>query len=154
MCFLPVYEVGLQIYSALIIFVIPNMTITVLYRRLVTHVRANTSTTIASRERQMNRDLTVVRRISWMVSVLILCGIPFCIFLILSWAHLPSVLPYQLHVAFITMSACLPTTLFTLMWITTDLRQSLLHAVKKLHSQLPAVFTIANRVRPIIAHVQ
>jgi hypothetical protein len=152
-CFLPVYEAGLQTYSALMMFAIPNMTITVLYRRLVAHVRANTSTTLGNRERQMNRDLTMVRRISSMVSGLIVCGIPFCIFLIIGWIHLQSVPPYQLHVAFITASASLPTTLFTLTWITPDIRKSLLHAVKKLHSQLPAVFTIANRVRPIIAHL-
>ena len=148
LCFLPIHEASLQIYTALIMFGIPNMTISILYRRLVAHVRAHTSTSVTSSERQMNRDLTRVRRISWMISVLIFCGIPFCIFLIIGWIDPKSVPPYHLHVSFLTATASLPITLFTLMWITPDIRQTLVRVVNKIHFPLPGIFTITSRVTP------
>jgi hypothetical protein len=85
MCFLPTYEAGLTMYSALLMFGIPNIVVTVLYRNLVSHVRTSSLTTTIVSQRQMNRDLTMVRRIVLLVSLLIFCGLLFCIFLVIAW---------------------------------------------------------------------
>jgi hypothetical protein len=52
------------------------------------------------------------------------------------------------------MSASLPIMLTSLLWITPDLRQSLLHAIRNIRPQSQVAVTIHNRVAPIIDTVQ
>jgi hypothetical protein len=149
MCFLPTYEAGLTIYTAGLMFGTPNIVVTVLYRSLVSHVRTTTSTTTVISQRKMNRDLTMVRRIVLLVSLLIFCGLPFCIFVVIAWIDSSRLPFYHLHVAFITLNASLPIMLASLLWITPDLRQSLLYTINKVRPQ-PQVAFINNRVKPML----
>ena len=147
MCFLPTYEAGLQVYTAGLMFGIPNIVVTVLYRNLVSYVRTSTLTTTIISQRQMSRDVTMVRRIVLLISLLIFCGIPFCTFLLIAWTDSSRLPSYHLHASFLSLNASLPIMLASLLWITPDLRQVLLSMISKVRPQ-PQIVFINNRVRP------
>jgi len=78
---------------------------------LIFHVRTSTSAATVISQRQINYDLTMVRCMLLLISLLIVCGLPFSIFLVIAWINSSRLAFYHLHVAFITMNASLRSLL-------------------------------------------
>ncbi len=78
---------------------------------LIFHVRTSTSAATVINQRQINYDLTMVRCILLLIFLLIVCGLPFSIFLVTTWITSSRLAFYHLHAAFITMNASLRSLL-------------------------------------------
>ncbi|CAF3082322.1 unnamed protein product [Rotaria sp. Silwood2] len=146
-CFVSITKPAFLICMASITFLLSDITLSVLYRRLVSHVR-EVSTRVHSSQRrlQMRRDLAMVRRIILINSQLALVDIPAIIFILFSIIR-PDLSPYKwMRLLLLSLNAALCPMLVIVFWITPNLRQSLTKCVNKTKLHL---LMNGNRVRPI-----
>ncbi|CAF1104571.1 unnamed protein product [Rotaria sordida] len=146
LCFVSFTKVGLLCYMASITFLLSDITLSVLYCRLVSYVREATSRVHANQQQQMRRDLAMVRRVVLINGQLALVDIPALVFILFSIIR-PDLSPNKwMRLLLLNMNAALCPMLIVLFWITPNLRQSLIECVKKITQYLPIN---DNRVRPI-----
>ncbi|CAF1223797.1 unnamed protein product [Adineta steineri] len=83
-CFVTLTRVDLVLYLGIVAFLLTNITLSIIYRSLVRHVRQASAKLNNNQQVRMQRDLTMVRRIVLLNSQLALIGIPVLVLIILA----------------------------------------------------------------------
>ncbi|CAF1355716.1 unnamed protein product [Adineta steineri] len=150
-CFVTLTRVDLVLYLGIVAFLLTNITLSIIYRSLVRHVRQASARLNNNQQVRMQRDLTMVRRIVLLNSQLALVGIPVLVLIILSIIR-SDILPNRTMRTLILM-ASLPyiPMLVILLFLTPDLRQSLIECRNKLIccrlTRIALVQTISSNTR-------
>ncbi|CAF3325263.1 unnamed protein product [Rotaria sp. Silwood2] len=144
-CFVSLTNVGTLIYLFTITFIISDIILSILYRRLVHYVH-QASLRVHGNQQQMKRDLAVVRRVVLLNSQLALVGIPSLIFIIFSMVR-PDLSPMKLmRLLLLNTNAAFCPMLIILFWITPNLRQCLIQLRNQAQQYIPSS---TNQVRPV-----
>lgn len=125
LCFVSLNKLPFVFYLATVSFFLSDVILSVIYRLLVRHVREISSRINGRHQRQMQRDLTMVRRIVLLNIQLVVVGFPVVIFVILI-ATRPDLLPNNtVRIVIAIMNSPFSLLLSILFRITPDLRNSL-----------------------------
>ncbi|CAF4538942.1 unnamed protein product, partial [Rotaria sp. Silwood1] len=88
------------IYVALVIYIIPNMILNIIYLKLVRYVRQmNKRITSANVLSRAERELKMVRNIVTISTILVILGLPYAIFILMSF--FTTIPKYHFRIAFI-----------------------------------------------------
>ncbi|CAF0797577.1 unnamed protein product [Adineta steineri] len=106
------------IYIALIIYIIPNMILNIIYMKLVRYVHAmNKRVTPANIKSRAERELKMVRNIVIISTILVILGLPYAIFILMSFF---TVIPkHHFRIAYISIDVS-TTAVIIALFITTD----------------------------------
>ena len=145
MCFVSLFRMDLVFYMAVIAFLMTGVSLSLIYRRLVNHVRQASVRASNHQQAHMRRDLVMVRRIVLLNSELAIAGVPVTILVIVS-AIRADLLPARwvrglLLIVFLPISPMLSM----LFWFTPALRQSLEQCRNRVR---PVLFAEASRRQP------
>lgn len=145
-CFVTITNLGVLIPMIVISFVLSDIILTVLYRRLVAYVRHASLRVQGNQQQQMRRDLALTRRITLLNGQLVVVGIPAFMFLILCRIRPDLLLDKWLRFLLLAANTALCPTLLILFWITPNLRQSLTEGWNRAKQ---GISTSSNRVLPV-----
>jgi len=97
------------VYNVLLAYLVPFSSIAFIYFRLVQYIRQMSSRSIVSVQRlvRARRELVMIRRIIIVINILIVLGLPYTIFTILSFLIQPPRYHYRLSILFIDISQTL-----------------------------------------------
>ncbi|CAF1181772.1 unnamed protein product [Adineta ricciae] len=131
-CFVALTRLDFVLYMAAVSFLLTDISLSIIYRLLVRHIRDASSKFNSNQQVRMQRDLTVVRRIVLLNSQLFVVGIPVLVLIILTIIRV-DLLPHKFMRTLLVMSN-LPYSpmLVILLLQTPDLRQSLIECRNKL----------------------
>ncbi|CAF1940644.1 unnamed protein product [Rotaria magnacalcarata] len=147
LCFVSFDRLDLVFTMSALTFVVSDMVLAVLYRRLVMYVRQTSSRVNGSQRLRIQRDLTMVRRIVVLHAQLVLVGSPALVVIILN-AVRSDILPYgSMRMVFIIMNLALTFLTTVLFRNTPHLRQAV---VKCFHLKSGLLISSTNRVRPML----
>ncbi|CAF1328274.1 unnamed protein product [Rotaria sp. Silwood1] len=146
MCFVSITKLSVLICMFTITFIVSDVMLSVLYRRLVNYVRQASSRVQGNQSQQMRRDLIVVRRVVLLNAQLALVGIPSLIFIIFTIIR-PDLSPIKwMRLLLLNTNTALCPMLIVLFWITPNLRQIFVECRNKAKTYI-SIST--NRVRPV-----
>ena len=145
MCFVSLFRMDLVSYMAAISFLMTGVSLSLIYRRLVNHVRQVSVRASNSQQAHMRRDLVMVRRIVLLNSELAIAGLPVTILVIVS-AIRADLLPARwmrglILIVFLPLSPMLSM----LFWFTPALRQTFEQCRNRVR---PAQFPGTSRRHP------
>ena len=141
LCFVTLTRFDLVLYMAGLSFVLTDVILSIIYRLLIRHVRQASARLNNNQQMRMQRDLTMVRRIVLLNSQLALAGIPVLILIILTIIR-ADLLPKKLmRILFLMSNLPFSPMLIILLYLTPDLRQSLIECLNRLKLCRPTRIT-------------
>ncbi|CAF1258101.1 unnamed protein product [Adineta ricciae] len=149
LCFVSLNALPCVFYLAGVSFILSDITLSVIYRLLVRHVREISSRLNGNRLINMQRDLTIVHRIVLLNILLVIVGFPVLIVVICVTIRADLLPNNTVRVLIMIMNIALLLMLLVLFWITPDLRQSLINIRDRIK---PLLSRKNNRVHPIISN--
>ena len=126
MCIIPIRSSGWTMYYAVFCYSIPLILIGTFYHRLIQYVltvRSRVSACLISGSMVIaaQRQLALIQRVIVLVSILILSGIPYCIFIIIAfWTDPPE---YQFRISFLCVDIALASVVCTMFFYSKDIAQ-------------------------------
>ncbi|CAF1316197.1 unnamed protein product [Rotaria sp. Silwood1] len=127
------------IYVALVIYIIPNMILNIIYIKLVRYVRdMNKRVTSANVLARAERELKMVRNIVTISTILVILGLPYAIFILMSF--FTTIPKYHFRIAFIFIDISTTATIIAL-FKTTDVIKA---AAVQIVTELVIITTQAN----------
>jgi hypothetical protein len=150
LCFVILTRFDFVFYMAGLSFLLTDVTLSIIYRLLIRHVRQASARLNNNQQMRMQRDLTMVRRIVLLNSQLAVAGIPVLVVIILILIR-ADLLPNKIMRILLLMSN-LPFApmLIILLYLTPDLRQSLIECRNRLKLCRPTRFTPVQTIsRPV-----
>jgi hypothetical protein len=105
-CILPFRLSVPIIYNVLLVYIIPVFIIILIYFKLVRYVRqiSNRATSSAQTMFQARRELAMVQRLVTIISFLLTLGLPYTIFVIMSFITNPPKYYYRIAILFVDLS--------------------------------------------------
>lgn len=135
-CFVTMTKFYFSLYMAGWAFLLTDVSLTVIYRSLVRHVREVSARLDRNQQNQIERDLTMVRRIVLLNSQLLLTGIPVLVVIILMLVR-ADLLPNKfMRIPILMANAPMSPLLIILFWLTPDLRHSFIACRNKWRHRL------------------
>ncbi|UJR06885.1 hypothetical protein I4U23_011174 [Adineta vaga] len=131
-CFVILTRPDLVLVLAGTAFLLTDISLSIIYRLLIRHMRQISSRLNNNQQMKMQRDLTVVRRIVLLNSQLAVAGIPVLIHITLILIRSDLLPPRTTRIIFFMASLPLSPMLIILLYFTPDLRQSCIECGKKL----------------------
>ena len=131
LCFISLTRLYLLLYMVTISFLVSDITLAILYRRLLNHVREISSRVHAHQQNQMRRDLIVVRRIILLNSQLALVGVAVLTVVILSVIRVDILPSKWMRPLLLAVNVVLCPMITILFWFTPNLRESLVALLNK-----------------------
>ncbi|CAF2529296.1 unnamed protein product [Rotaria sp. Silwood2] len=127
-CQMPIELSFLTIFNAFYIYLFPMLSIILIYLKMVRYVHEMSKhVTPVNRLLHAQRELRMIRRINSLVFILIALGIPYTIFIIMSFFN--NVPKYHFRIAFAFINVSLVFVLIALFEITETLRTSLMKRI-------------------------
>ncbi|CAF0970332.1 unnamed protein product [Rotaria sordida] len=106
------------IYVALVIYMIPNVILNIIYIKLVRYVRDMNKRVISANVlARAERELKMVRNIATISTILVILGLPYAIFILMSF--FTTIPKYHFRIAFIFIDISTTATMIAL-FKTTD----------------------------------
>ena len=134
-CFVSLFRMDLLSYMAVLSFMATGISLSIIYRRLVNHVRQASIVATSNQQSHMRRDLVMVRRIVLLNSELGIAGIPMIILVVITVIRADLLPARWMRGLLLMVFLPLSPMLILLFWLTPALRQSLVQC--------------RNRVRPV-----
>ncbi len=108
-CILPFQLSVPIIYNVSLVYMIPFSIIILIYFKLVGYVRqmSNRVTSSVQTIFQARRELVMVRRIATMISILVILGLPYTIFMFISFITKPPKYHYRIAILFVDLAQAL-----------------------------------------------
>jgi len=129
-CLIPYTYIGPETYHILLLYLIPLICLAIIYIWITTHMRQTSrvpTLIIAASQRQRNqRDVTVIKRILILITMLIILRFPTVIFMI-HGAIIGSLYPLTYGIVGLITSICLILIGIITINITSQLRKEVLH---------------------------
>lgn len=144
-CFVSLTRLDFIISMAAISYILPDITLSVIYKSLVRYVRNVSSRVGGQNQIQMRRDLTMVRRIVLLNLQLALVGLPIVTFIVVNAIRVDLLPVNTARILVMFMNSPLSVMLSILFWITPDLRMNLTNWQKRV-CRFPMART--GRVQP------
>ncbi|UJR07161.1 hypothetical protein I4U23_011449 [Adineta vaga] len=127
LCFVSLDKLPLVFYLATVSFLLSDIIINIIYRLLVRYVHEISSRVNGNRQIQMQRDLTMVRRVVLLNIPLLVIGIPVLIVLVLIVIRTDLLPKNTLRILVMMGNSPLSFMLLILLWTTPNLRQSFIN---------------------------
>ena len=126
MCIIPIRSSGWTMYYAIFCYSIPLILLAFFYHRLIEYiltVRSRVSACLISGSVIVaaQRQLTLIRRVIVLVSILTLSGLPYCVFIFLGFWMDPPI--YQFRISFLCVDIALASVVCTMFCYSTDIAQ-------------------------------
>lgn len=129
-CQVPLRLSFLLIYGALCVYVMPISMIMFIYLKLILYVRGmNQRITPANTLVRAKRELKMVHRIIILAAILITLGMPYIIFMIISFFSTPP--KYHFRIAFLFVGVSLVSVMIALFRYTDPLKTSILRRIQR-----------------------
>lgn len=126
MCFVSLSNYALVFYIGFSVFIVTDIALVVLYRRLVKYVRQASSRVYGNQQLRMRRDLTMVRRIVMLNALLVFGGIPAFSTVIMNMIR-PDLIPHNfMRALLLILNSVLTFLLNFLCWSTPNLREQII----------------------------
>jgi hypothetical protein len=129
-CLIPYTYIGPEIYHILLLYLVPLFCLTIIYIRITRYMRsisrAPTLLIVASQRLRNQRDLTVIKRILILISILIILRFPTIIFMS-HGAIVGSLYPLTYSIVGVITSICLILIGIITINITSQLRKQVLN---------------------------
>ena len=124
MCIIPIRSSGWTMYYAIFCYSIPLMLLAFFYQRLIEYIltaRRRVSACLISGSVVVaaQRQLTLIRRVIALVSILTLSGLPYCAFIFMGFWTDPPV--YQFRISFFCVDLALASVVCTMFCYSTDI---------------------------------
>ena len=148
LCFVTLTNFDFVLYMAGLSFLLTDVILSIIYRLLIRHVRQASARLNNNQKMRMQRDLTMVRRIVLLNSQLAVAGIPVLVLIIITIIR-ADLLPNKTMRLLVLMSN-LPFApmLIILLYLTPDLRQSVIECQNKLKLCRPTRITPVQTITP------
>jgi hypothetical protein len=141
LCFIILTRLDLVLYLAGVSFLLTDVTLSIIYRLLVRHVRQASARLNNNQQVRMQRDLTMVRRIVLLNSQLAIIGIPVLVVIILTIIRADLLPNKTMRILFLMSNLPFSPMLIILLYLTPDLRQSLIECRNRLKLCRPTRIT-------------
>ncbi|CAF3816897.1 unnamed protein product [Rotaria sordida] len=123
------------IYIALVIYIIPNMILNIIYIKLVRYVRdMNKRVTSANVLARAERELKMVRNIVTISTILVILGLPYAIFILMSF--FTTIPKYHFRIAFIFIDISTTATMIALFKTTDVIKVAAVQTVTELITKI------------------
>ncbi len=153
-CLIPYTYVGPEIYHILVLYAIPLTVIIIIYIRISIFIRDSSRRTViiiaASRRQRNQRDLTILKRVVVIVSILIVLRFPTIIFLIYG-IIVGDLFPLTYSIVGLITAACLIMIGLITISITPQLRKTTIRFFKCHNNRIdeqPRLLTQLNLTNP------
>ena len=148
-CLIPYTYIGPEVYHILFLYLIPLICLSIVYLWITTFMRRiskiPTLTIAAAQHVRNQRDLTVIRRILMLVSILIVLRFPTIIFMT-HGAIVGNLYPFTYGIVGITTSICLIFIAIITIYITPQVRKEILKIFLTQNNQVRTEPIPLNRI--------
>jgi hypothetical protein len=123
MCIIPIRSSGWTLYYAIFCYLIPLILVGIFYHRLIKYILAARSRVSAclisgSVVVSAQRQLALIQRVIVLISILILSGIPYCVFIAIGlWTDPPE---YQFRISFLFVDIALASVVLSMFCYSKD----------------------------------
>jgi len=139
-CQIPLGPSFPMLYTALFCYTIPILTTVFIYFKLVRYVREmGKHVTPANTLLRAQRELKMVQRIVILISILLILGFPYALFLFMSFFTTPPKYHFRIAYIFIDVSSAL--VMITLFQFTDPLKESVMKKLKRRSNRVVAMIT-------------
>ncbi|CAF3373335.1 unnamed protein product [Rotaria socialis] len=129
-CQMPLKPSFATIFNAFYIYFIPMPSIILIYLKMVQYIRdMNKHVTTVNRLFHAKRELRMIRRIVSLIFILVALGLPYAIFIFMSFFNVAP--KYHFRIAFTFIGASLVLVMIALLEITQPLKNSLMNKLSR-----------------------
>jgi hypothetical protein len=126
MCIIPIRSNGWTLYYAIFCYSIPLVLIAIFYHQLIQYtltVRSRVSACLISGSVVVaaQRQLALIKRVIVLVGILLISGLPYCVFIVMGFWMDPPV--YQFRISFLCVDIALASVVCTMFYYSRDISQ-------------------------------